>query len=74
MQDKNNKTIMQDENNITTTRDGSEQCKPEMNTTYKNNNKKKQKQAKHIKIAKRKKNPSEEVRKPLGFIHCWSPW
>jgi hypothetical protein len=35
---------------------------------------KKKKQTQHIKIAKRKKNPSEEVTKPLGFIHCWSPW
>jgi hypothetical protein len=30
------------------------------------------KQTQHIKLAQ-KKNPSEEARKPLGFIHCWSP-
>jgi hypothetical protein len=44
---------MQDENNITTTQDGSEQCKTEMNTIYKNN--KKNKQIEHIKIVKKKK-------------------
>jgi len=36
------------------------------------NNPKKIKQAQHIKVAQ-KKPSSEEGRKPLGFIHCWSP-
>jgi len=70
MQSKYNKTIMQNENNITTTQGGSEQCKTEMNTIYKKNQKKEQ--AQHIKVAP-KKPSSEEARKPLGFIHCWSP-
>jgi hypothetical protein len=38
MQGKNNKTTTQDDNNITT-QGGSEQCKMEMNTIYKNNKK-----------------------------------
>jgi hypothetical protein len=45
MQSKNNKTKTPNENNITTTQGGSEQCKIKMNTTYKNN----------------QKNPSEEA-------------
>jgi len=72
MQGKNNKTTTHYENNITTTQGGSDQCKMEMNTIYKNNRKKTKKQAQHIKVTP-KKNPHEEARKPLGFIHCWSP-
>jgi hypothetical protein len=55
MQNENNKTTTQDKNIITTTQGGSEQCKMEMNTTYKNNQK--NKQAQHIKVAKKKKKP-----------------
>jgi hypothetical protein len=56
MQSENNKTTTQDDNNITTTQGESEQCKTKTNTTYKSSPK--------------KKNPNEEVRKPLGFIQC----
>ncbi len=41
---------MQNEDNITTTQGGSEQCKTKMNTVYKN----KKKQAQHIKVAQKK--------------------